>query len=95
MRNRPAVAASSISSESKETLAARVRSEYHEMPGLRLTLAQASRLWQLDTETCEAVLEYLVREGFLIRTPDDAFIALAPGDPRRASPARKRLHRTA
>jgi hypothetical protein len=38
------------------------------MPGLRVTLAQACRLWQVDMFTCEMLLEYLVRVGFLCKT---------------------------
>ena len=53
----------------------RIRGEYREMPGLRLTLAQACRLWQLDAETCEAVLRRLIEERFLVRTSTNAFIA--------------------
>ena len=55
----------------------RIRGEYREMPGLRLTLPQACRLWQLDAETCEAVLHLLIAERFLSRTPANAFIALS------------------
>ena len=51
-----------------ESLVARVRGEYHEMPGLRLTFRQACRLWQIDEATCELLLEQLVRDGFLYRT---------------------------
>ena len=51
-----------------DSLVARVRGEYGEMPGLRLTVSQACRLWQLETSTCEALLEQLVREGFLYKT---------------------------
>ena len=47
---------------------ARVRAEFNEMPGLQLTPAQASRLWHLDREFCDAVLTALVETGFLIRT---------------------------
>jgi hypothetical protein len=53
----------------------RVRGEYQEMPGLRLTFAQACRLWQMDPLLCDAVLNTLVREQFLSRTSDGAFIA--------------------
>jgi hypothetical protein len=59
-----------------ESLVARIRGEYSEMPGLRLTFAQACRLWQMDGPTCETVLEQLVRESFLHKTGDGAFIAL-------------------
>ena len=30
----------------------RIKAEYIEMPGLRLTVAQAGRLWGLDTPAC-------------------------------------------
>jgi hypothetical protein len=45
------------------------------MPGLRLTPAQAARLWQLDPPSCEALLLALVDEGFLTRTADGAFVS--------------------
>jgi hypothetical protein len=59
-----------------ESLVARIRGEYTEMPGLRLTLAQACRLWQMDTANCESVLQTLVNDSFLVRTKDGVFIAL-------------------
>jgi hypothetical protein len=60
-----------------ESLVARIRGEYREMPGLRLTFAQACRLWQVDPSTCETVLEELVREAFLYKTNSGAYIAQA------------------
>jgi hypothetical protein len=59
------------------SLVGRVRGEYYEMPGLQLTFAQACRLWQLDTSTCEVLLQQLVQEGFLFRTDKGAYIALS------------------
>jgi len=50
-----------------ESLVARVRGEYCEMPGLRLTVSQACRLWHLDVSTCEMLLEQLALEGFSSR----------------------------
>jgi hypothetical protein len=47
-------------------LAHQIRGEYEEMPCLRLTLPQASRFWNVDAETCRAVLEQLVADGFLV-----------------------------
>ncbi len=44
-----------------------VRSEYLEMPGLRLTLAQAQRLWGLDRARAETLLSALVDTAFLKR----------------------------
>jgi DNA-binding GntR family transcriptional regulator len=55
-------------------LSMRVLGEYREMPGLRLTLQQAARLWQMDRATCEEVLMALVAEGLLARTRDGAFV---------------------
>jgi hypothetical protein len=47
-------------------LARRIRSEFEEMPCLRLTLRQAARFWSVDPDTCHAVLEQLVADGFLV-----------------------------
>jgi hypothetical protein len=76
---------------SLESLTARVRGEYGEMPGLRLTFAQACRLWQIDAPTCEMLLEELTRDGFLFKTDAGAYIAL-PGTPSRQAKARLREH---
>ena len=43
----------------------RIIGEFHEMPGLVLTLAQASRLFNLEPGRCERVLGSLVQVGFL------------------------------
>lgn len=60
----------------RELLLARIRGEFTEMPGLRLTLAQACRLWQMDTADCESMLQTLITESFLACTKDGAFVAL-------------------
>lgn len=65
-------------------LLARIRGEYREMPGLRLTLPQACRLWHLDRPTCRAVLNDLLAERFLHQTPDGAYVALPSPRPRPA-----------
>jgi hypothetical protein len=46
----------------------RVRGEFMEMPGLRLNLPQAQRLWALVARRCEAVLKALVEGGVLACT---------------------------
>ena len=46
----------------------RIRAEYLEMPGLRLTAPQAQRLFGLEAETCDAVLATLLDARFLTRT---------------------------
>ena len=55
-------------------LLTRIRGEYHEMPGLRLTLQQARRLLNLDHLTCSAALAVLEAAGFLATTRDGAFV---------------------
>ena len=52
----------------------RVQGEYIEMPGLRLTIAQAQRLWGLDRSVCDSLLGALVEAKFLFRTRDGAFV---------------------
>ena len=52
----------------------RLRGEFLEMPGLRLTQTQAQRLWGLDASTCSALLAGLMDAGFLFRTRDGAFM---------------------
>jgi hypothetical protein len=56
-----------------EHLLTRVRSEFVEMPGLRLTLEQSSRLWGLARAECEAVLHMLVRRKFLSVRADGTY----------------------
>ena len=56
------------------TLEERVRGEFLEMPGLRLTPQQASRLWALVRSTSEVVLNRLASAGFLARTREGAYL---------------------
>jgi hypothetical protein len=53
---------------------ARIRAEYLEMPGLRLTLPQARQPWGLDPAACTALLATLVDDRFLRRTRDGAYV---------------------
>ena len=43
----------------------RIRAEYQEMPGMRLTLPQAARLFDLDMTHCAKALATLVTDGAL------------------------------
>jgi hypothetical protein len=45
----------------------RIAAEFSEMPGLVLSVPQASRLLGLDEEACERILAALAREGLLRR----------------------------
>jgi hypothetical protein len=58
----------------------RVHGEYLEMPGLRLTVAQACRLWNVDDRTGRDVLNQLVDEQFL-RVSGPHYVRAAAGRP--------------
>ena len=62
-----------------ETLVQRVCGEFMEMPGMRLTCAQAQRLWGLDRATCLALLEFLVGTRFLCRPVPGLYARLTNG----------------
>jgi hypothetical protein len=49
------------------------------MPGLKLTLQQASRLFNLDVATCERLLAQLVVSGAL-RITEGSFVLRQPRD---------------
>ena len=54
----------------------RIRGEFLEMPGLRLTQEQAARLWQMDAAVCAEALMRLVAARFLTRTRHGAYVRL-------------------
>ena len=57
----------------------RIRAEYLEMPGLRLTTKQASRLWGADPLHCQTALDTLVRSGFLLNRRDGLYVRATEG----------------
>jgi len=62
----------------------RIEAEYREMPDLRLTVWQAHRLWNLESDVCEAALNALVTARFLCRTHDGAYLRRGVSSPARA-----------
>lgn len=50
----------------------RVRAEFEEMPGMKLTVPQASRLFGLDEAICQTIVDRLVRIAYLRRTETGA-----------------------
>jgi DNA-binding IclR family transcriptional regulator len=50
-----------------------IRAEYLEMPGLRLTVAEAARFWGLHSTTCETVFRELEQSGFLSWCDDGSY----------------------
>jgi hypothetical protein len=51
-------------------LTQRIREEFEEAPGLRVTVSEAARFWGLDEQTCEQVLVHLFATRFLTRGDD-------------------------
>jgi len=68
-----AIRPSAVEPQVVAELVHRVRAEYLESPGLRLTRAQAQRFWGMDSDTCAAVLDELESSRFLTRTPRDMY----------------------
>jgi hypothetical protein len=51
----------------------RIRAEFMEMPGMRLTLRQVERLSGVGSSVCRLVLDDLVRAGFLAAGADGTY----------------------
>ncbi len=62
------------------------------MPGLSLTLEQASRLLGIHCDFCSAVLHQLVHEGTLCQTPRGRYVA---GTPTSGRNSKERTHERA
>ena len=72
----------------------RVRSEYLEMPGMRLTPQQLQRLCGIGPSLCSAVLESMVESHFLSVRPDGTYVRASDGLPQpRMAKAAPRHHR--
>ena len=56
-----------------EDVMRRIRAEFSECPGLRLTRPQAQRFWNLDSHTCGVLLDALESSRFLKRTLAGAY----------------------
>jgi hypothetical protein len=54
----------------------RVQTDFLEMPGLELTMAQAVRLWHLGADDCRYVIDALVDAGFLTWTPQRTVVRI-------------------
>jgi hypothetical protein len=68
----------------------RLRGEYLEMPGLRLTAAQVQRLCGIERMMCQLVLDALVDGKFLCANSDGTYARLTDGEilsPRHAAKA--------
>jgi hypothetical protein len=52
----------------------RIRTEYIEMPDLKLTGRQVQRLWNLPHDVSEAALRSLIGDGFLMQAANGAYV---------------------
>lgn len=59
-----------------DDLRRRAEAEYREMPGLKLTPQQASRLWHLDAAASAMLLDSMVDAGVLYRAKDGGYLLL-------------------
>ena len=57
----------------REQLARRVRNEFEEMPGLRLTFGQAKLLFGLEHGCCQRILHELATSGYLVQMKNGLF----------------------
>ena len=51
-----------------------IQAEYLEMPDLQLTKPQIERLWTLEPQMCDALLDALVATHFLRKTPQEVYV---------------------
>ena len=59
--------------EDRDPLSRRIRSEFQEMPGTCLTLAQAIRLFGISPDVGRSILRQLVDEGLLQLTAGERY----------------------
>ena len=62
-----------------QRLVERIRGEYLEMPGMKLTGAQVQRLCGIEEPLCTRVLDSLVKAKFLCLKPDGTYMRLTDG----------------
>ena len=63
-----------MTAQTLEQLIKRAKAEFVEMPGLKLTIEQSSRLWGIEPAQCKTLLHALVRRNFLAVTDDGQYL---------------------
>lgn len=66
--------------QSTQDVISRIRAEFLEMPGMRLTMQQLQRLCGIESTLCQTVLDALVDEKFLSVKPDGSYGRLSGDD---------------
>ena len=69
----------------------RLRAEYLEMPGLKLTIEQVQRLCGIEPRMCKPLLDALVKASFLRLNSDGTYVRLTEGSVLLPPPARAGL----
>ena len=72
-----------MSASLPERLHDRIRAEYLEMPGMRLTLQEVQRLCGIERTMCQMVLDSLVTARFLWASSDGHYARMVEGPSRR------------
>ena len=54
-----------------------IQAEYLEMPGLQLTKRQIQRLWTLEPDLCDLLIDRLLQKEFLRKGPRDSYVLAA------------------
>ena len=63
----------------REAIVRRIEAEFHDMPGLVLSLKQASRFLGVDEGACARILTALVQAGVLKRSANEYYSRREPG----------------
>jgi hypothetical protein len=58
----------------RDVIVRRIVAEFDDMPGLTLTLNQASRFLGIDCSACARILQQLTLDGTLRRTPQGMYV---------------------
>jgi DNA-binding Lrp family transcriptional regulator len=66
--------AARIEPRDSEALVRRIVAEFDDMPGLALTVRQASRFLGVDQTACARILDTLTRDGVLRCTAHDVYV---------------------
>jgi hypothetical protein len=67
-----------MSTGSHDQILNRLRGEFREMPGMKLTLEQVQRLCGIEPPLCKLALETLVEAKFLRLGSDGAYMLFGP-----------------
>jgi hypothetical protein len=72
-RKPPAGPSEQVDHDTERQLLQRIRAEFYEMPGLRLTIAQAQRLFDLPRAICLHILDLAIADGWLSLIRPDTY----------------------